>query len=76
MGEASGRKSILYVPSPAVLEPDLHLPGPQLELASQGLFLLLQEKKKRVAFSNAIKFLSIAQLAQASSGHSQCKTLS
>jgi hypothetical protein len=62
--EASEPKSILYVPSPAVLEPDLHLPGPQRELASQGFLLLLQEKK--VAFSNNIKFLFIAQLAQAS----------
>jgi hypothetical protein len=43
-----GRKCILYVPSPAVLEPDLHLPGPQLELDSQGLLLLLQGKKRRI----------------------------
>jgi hypothetical protein len=52
-------EAAVYVPSPAVLEPDLHLPGPQLELDSQGLLLLLQEKK--VAFSNAIKFLARTQ---------------
>ena len=41
-------EAAVYVPSPAVLEPDLHLPGPQLELDSQGLLLLLQGKKSRI----------------------------
>ena len=59
-------EAAVYVPSPAVLEPDLHLPGPQLELDSQGLLLLLQEKENS-HFPTPLNFLPTVCIAMSGS---------